>query len=553
MRTNVLSRIIGLSLVLALLAVDGSARLPMAGPAPAEAAGPVPNAVLGLFRTIGGLRRRNRVYREAGSTAAEINEYYDTLIAKAQSTRSDLIEEAASGRTPARFVRSYVRIEAALEAERKAAIEMIEGEKNQARRDFERQLGRDIVNALIASPGGQKIIGRIRDTIGSTREAAEAVQAAVEGGRPIDALGDALARQVGDIPILQDVSRELGSMAGQRLDRMLGGVLSKVEGAIDNMQGGMGDALEVLDNLDAEVARLQERERSPVSLVEGSSLVGQILPVDRANAAIDVAASAYAGAAEINGALNPGTTREGMRDRVRGALLDERVSGIRGLVLGKGAGETYCTAVGRGEYENAASQLGDEPEIAADPERAVYLVCYNIQAQVPVFARMTEPDGEEPTPTPQEEDGSDSPGSSGGMPAGSYRTTFEHISVEYLLSEITSQRITVTLAEDGTVTGTVDYVIHQYYTVPGAEGCIEEANKAVTGSLSGQVERQEGTPVYYEGSLAFNGITTIQVLASCGLQAGGQSVLSGSGQIRFVHGGTMTGQIDDLFRFEGAR
>lgn len=93
---------------------------------------------------------------------------------------------------------------------------------------------------------------------------------------------------------------------------MLGGALTKLEGAVDDVQQGMGEALGVLDELDEAVGQYDEQERQPVSLVEDESVLGAIVPVDRANAAVSVAA----------GALEPGTSRADMRDRIRGALLD---------------------------------------------------------------------------------------------------------------------------------------------------------------------------------------------------------------------------------------
>ena len=101
-------------------------------------------------------------------------------------------------------------------AERNAAIQMIKAEKNQARKDFERTLGKFIANILDPSPGGQKIISQVREAI-RVCEVAVAVQAALEGGKPIEALGDALARKVGDIRAVQELARGLGPPSGIRL------------------------------------------------------------------------------------------------------------------------------------------------------------------------------------------------------------------------------------------------------------------------------------------------------------------------------------------------
>ncbi len=364
-----LTRLITIALVLALLLTAAPAPQPLTGIETAEAAFMGPNAILGLFRIGGALGQRNRVYREAGVTAAEINAYYDGLIARAQSVRQEYITGARTGERAAQLAPAFTRVEAALQAERRAAIQMIEAEKNQARRDFNRKLGKEIANILIASPGGQRIIGEIRETIKGAREAAIVVRVAANEGRPIEALGNALAKQVGDMRIAQEAARALGSAVGHGLDRALGGAIGKVERAIDNIQAEMGAAVDVLDDMDAQVDRYDEQERAPVSLVEDDSLIGKLIPVDRAHPALDVAASAWVGASALAGALGPGTSRGAMRDRIRGALLDERLTGIRDLLAGRAAGQVSCTTTDRADYEAAARALGEAPQIPRDPDR----------------------------------------------------------------------------------------------------------------------------------------------------------------------------------------
>lgn len=511
MRKRHLSRLVTGALVVVLLMTDAAALLPRSAPHGVHAAFPGPNIIAGLFRTGAALHRRNEIYREAGATAAELNAYYDRLIEETGRQRQEMISKAARGETSPRFVRSYVRIEAALEAERDAAIAMVEAEKNQARRDFNRTLGREIVNTLIASPGGQRILGRVRETIARTREAAIAVQAAAEEGRPIEALADALADKVGDIPIVQEAARQLGSAAGHRLDRALGGVLTKIERAVDNVQAGMGEALGTLDDLDAAVAEYDEEERQPVSLVEDESLVGAVVPVDRANAAASVAASAYAGAAQAAGALKPGTSRGAMRDRIRGALLDERVEGIRTAVSEGGVGKIYCTAVGQGEYEVAAKALGQAPVTARDPERAAYLVCYDIETGAPQYAKMFAADeqedatgeGEGATATPEEaEEPTAPPPARGGIPAGTYvgTTTYPRVLETIGLrsgdgGETAENEVAITVAEDGTVTGSLRVRhVGGTYTRDTADGqCSGNWHTLVEGSFAGQLTGERGT------------------------------------------------------------
>ena len=240
-----LSRLLILLLVSILLFSEAAVLLPMGGVEPAQAFSPG-NVIFGLFRGAGALKRRNRVYTEARATAGEINAYYDTLIAQTTKTRHAAIEQIASGKDASgdpidagdyRMARAYVRLEATLKAERRAAIAMIEMEKNQARKDFEKALVKEIVNILVASPGGQRIIGQVRETIGGAREAAVAVQAALEGGKPIEALQEVLVGKVGDFPLAQAAARELGSAVGHGLDHALGGALTKIVGEQNRSAG----------------------------------------------------------------------------------------------------------------------------------------------------------------------------------------------------------------------------------------------------------------------------------------------------------------------------
>lgn len=388
MSPRYLARIVPAALVLIMLFSDAALLLPSGGVETAGASFPGSNAIVGFFKTMGALNRRNRIYWEAGATAEEINTYYDSLIGQAQDTRREIIHQAAAGGASSQSVRPYIRIEAALEAERTAAIQMIEAEKNEARRNFNRTLGKEIANVLIASPGGQRILGRVRETIGGAREAAVAVQEAASSGKPIEALGEALAKKVGDIPLVQEAARRLGSAVGHGIDRALGGALGRVEAAMDNVQSEMGKAIDLLDGLDSEVAGYQEQERDPISLLENGDLAGTIIPVNRANPTADVTASAYAGAVKVAGGLDPGTSRADMRGRIRDALLDERIAGIIGAVSGTIIGQSYCTVVDRSAYEAAANQLGIPPETAGEPDKARYWACYDIQTQLATYVKM---------------------------------------------------------------------------------------------------------------------------------------------------------------------
>ncbi len=390
-------------LVLVLLLSDMSF-LPSAGNGEVQAGVPVLNGLLGFLRIGGALGRRNRVYREAGSTAEEINTYYDRQIRQAQSTRHEMIARVQTGDLPAHFINSYIRVEAALEAERDAAILMTEAEKNQARIDFNKTVVNEIKNVLLSSSGAQRLIRRLGDAVWETRQVLISAQGALEEGKPTDMMGDFLASKVGDLEVAQELARGLGSVVGQHLDKMTGGAIGRLEGGIENLQEGLGEGLQALDEIDAEIERLEDQGRQPASLVEDGSMIGEIFPVDRQNSVKDVVASAFAGAAMLSGHNDPNTTRATMHDRIRGALLDARVARIRELVSGKAVGKTYCNAVERQEYEAAALHLGQTPLEPVNPETARYIVCYDIPTQLPKYARAYGSAQAEvkPPPEPQE-------------------------------------------------------------------------------------------------------------------------------------------------------
>ncbi len=422
MARRMVSLSVSVILVLGLLLGEVTAAVPWSRIQEAEAGVPVLNAVVGFIRIFGAFGTRRAVYREAGRTAAEVNAYYDRLIEEAADARKEIYARASAGERLI-LARSYIRVEAMLRAEKKAAIRMIEAEKNKARKDFDRTVSKTIVNVMVAAPGPQKIIGDIRQAIRGAREAAVAVQAALEGGKPIEALGEALSKKVGDVVAVQELARGLGSMVGRKIDRALGGVATRVEGMIGNLQAGVGEGIGLLDEMDAEVAVHDNRERRPVSLVEDAGMIKEVFTVDRKNPVADVVASAFAGGAALGGNLG-GATRGEMRDRIRDAMLAGRINRIQSIVARSGVGTTYCIAVGKGAYEVAAQQLGQTPQQARDPERVAYLVCYDNQSGVPVLAKLIEEKETTAEGEPTEESPMVTPSADNSQllyPAGQYR------------------------------------------------------------------------------------------------------------------------------------
>jgi hypothetical protein len=490
-------KLITTALVLILLMNTVAVSLPNFGLQPVQAAPPAPNLIVGLFRFMAALEQRNRVYAEARATAEEINQYYDQLSAQTDQMRREMVASAATGDTHPRFARAYTRIGAALEAERRAAIDMIEAEKQQARQDFLRRLGSEIRGILIGSPGGQKVLTEIREAIGGIREAAVAVQIAAEGGKPTNMLGEALARKVGGMGIVKDAARELGSMAGHQIDKGLGGLVSRIEGVIDNINTEVDGVIDWLDDMDSTIAQHQEQSREPISLVGNRSHTNILIPVDRAAAAIDIAANAFARAAEQSGNLEPGMTRDTMIDRIRADLLDARLSGIGTVVSGTLSGRVYCTGVGRGEYELAAKILGQVPEVSPNPEQARYIVCYDLETGAPQSARLfgsvvaEKEDQDEPTINVPED-----------------ATLFGRYEGEtgwkgpFGAEQILEDRFVIDIYDDGSVAGffKFNYIMPSQYL---DEDCTYQIQRAMTTTIT------SGTLVDNKATLTADSIYTI--------------------------------------------
>lgn len=381
-------------LVVALL--FGELPAPLLSRPVGQAQGSPANAVVALFNIIGAARRRNRVYREARATQRDMDAYYDELLAEA---RSQLQERGLMGvGTEGEFqlenrgqLRVYIKMYEALEAEREAVTQQIEREKNDARRQFNRNLTNEIVGILVKSPGGQRLIGDMRNTIGELREAVEAVQEAINNNRPFDALVGVLQEKLEKVPVIRHAAQEIGSVVAQKIDQLLGGVITRMENALDNVQGEMGQALATVDELDSELARVDERERTPVSLVEEGGVLGSIRGVDRANAAVDVAAQAYTNAAIIAGALrNPSEgERSTMRDRIREQMLGDRLDRLSSV--GERTRYVTCEGVGQGAYNLAMQQLGRTPEQPANPATSAYLVCRDRASGTIIHAALIGP------------------------------------------------------------------------------------------------------------------------------------------------------------------
>jgi hypothetical protein len=357
------------------------------GPAvPVRAQGSVPgvNVAVAFFNLISLTNRRNRAYREARLTQQEMNAYYDSLIAKA---RAQLRDRQLAGANQSQLA-VYVKLVARLERERAAVTQQIEAEKNQARQNFNRRAVSQVTGVLVNAPGAQSILGDVRNTLRGLREAATAIQTALNTGKPVERLVENYASRYQRIPALQNAVRQLGYGLGDQLDRALGGLLSRVQATTNDIQANLGQAIDKTNELDAVVAGYQQQDRQPVSLVVPEDVLGNVNPVSRANAAVDVAAQAYTNAAVLAGAMSGSgdKQRSTMRERIRQQLLQQRLDALQ--AGSRRAGLVDCTGTGRKQYELAAQQLGLKAEQPQDSNQARYLVCLDRDSGLPVYAAL---------------------------------------------------------------------------------------------------------------------------------------------------------------------
>ena len=232
---------------------------PGIGAPPASAQVDPVNAELGLFRVINAINRRNRTYQSARDTKRDFNAYYSSLqdTARAQLASGELhsLRSGASGPETVR-VAAYVRLTQALAAEQTAITRAIDAETNQARRDFNRTLVRQLQEVIIRVPGAQQILSNVRTVISNVRTTVIALQAAANANQPLDVLTQRLAEQVSSSAIVQQQVRDLGSMLGPDLDRALGGALTQVNASIQDVNREANQAVALLDGMDAQVAEL---------------------------------------------------------------------------------------------------------------------------------------------------------------------------------------------------------------------------------------------------------------------------------------------------------
>ncbi len=391
-----LRRVLQAAILMAFVAGDLAILAP-----PAEAQVPLVNAGIGLSRVISAINRRNRTYQAARDTQRDFNSYYDSLqdTARGQLISGELtsLRQGEQGLETVRIA-AYVRMVRALEAEQTAVTRAIDAETNQARRDFNRTLVRQLQEVAIRLPGAQQILGEVRAVISNVRTTVIALQTAAASNQPLDVLTQRLAEQVSSSTIVQDRVRELGSMLGPDLDRALGGALTQVNNTITDVNREANQAVELLDGMDAQVATLDLSQSETPQAGERIGPLG-IRVTDRAAAALDVASQAMAFLTAMQG--TGGTTREQMYQQIRHELLVAHNTHL--LQAAQNVSQVECREVDRDVYEAAMGALNESPQTDGVTGSPTYHVCFDRDTAEPVGAwigRVTLPT-ETPDRTPR--------------------------------------------------------------------------------------------------------------------------------------------------------
>jgi hypothetical protein len=379
MKRSSFARIVLAGLLMAFLIGDSAALV-----LPAEAgAGPF-NALVGLFRVISAINRRNRVYYAARDTQSDFNAYYASLTdtARDQLLSGDLqsLRRGENGLEPSRAA-AYIRLAAALQAEQAAVTQAIEAEKNQARREFNRTLVRQLQDIIVKLPGAQRVLGDVRAVISQIRSTVIAIQAAAAAGQPIDSLTQRLAEQVNYSSQLQAGVRSLGSVVGSDLDSRLGGALNQLNQSIDEIKDQAGQAVNLLNTMDAQVSQLDLSQSEPVP---HETRVGpvRIHLADRATAVIDVTSQALAFLSAAQG--TGGITRQQLYQQIRADLLSRHNAQLMNAI--QRVSLIDCRAVGWSDYQQAMSALGEQAAEAPDHEGAgTFMVCYDKETGEPIY------------------------------------------------------------------------------------------------------------------------------------------------------------------------
>jgi hypothetical protein len=511
---------------------------PGIGASPASAQVDPVNAGLGLLRVINAINRRNRTYQAARDTKRDFDAYYrslqDTARGQLRSGELHSLRSGASGPETVR-VAAYVRLTQALAAEQTAITRAIDAETNQARRDFNRTLVRQLQEIVIRVPGAQQILSNVRTVISNVRTTVIALQAAANANQPLDVLTQRLAEQVSSSALVQQQVRDLGSALGPDLDRALGGALTQVNASIQDVNREANQAVTLLDGMDAQVAEL---DLSRAEVAEGDQRVGplNIRVTDRATAALDVASQALA---YLSLMQSPGgMTREQLYQQIRSDLLNERNAQLLDAALH--VSQVVCKGVGRGEYEAAVAALGKAPENPDETEKVSYIVCTEWNTGQPIRAWMSRVG----RPTPAPGSSSSATATSASIPVGTYvgevtlpswiRSSSPPVSVDTAISVNT---VRVTVNEDGRVEGEMNYERKETAHWPD---CSHQFEESIYGAFTGYLVDRAGR-VNLESAIETRWTPIRHTDVSCG--APGSKVGSYTWEIQVqVQGEHMRGQ-----------
>jgi hypothetical protein len=468
----------------AILVACALAELTTAPPA-AQAQIPVANLAWGGARVLGAMVRRSQTYTAAAQTQRDFNRYYDRLqdTARTQLASGELssLRNTQAGLQHVRMG-AYIKVYEATDAEHRAVTRAIEAEKNEARRNFNRTVVREITSAVIRLPGAQQILTDVRGTIANLRAAVIALQSAIAAGRPFDQLREALANQVRDSAYMQDHVRYLGTLLGQDLDRAMGGALTRVDQALQRAQEEMAAAATGLDQIDAQVAALSI-DSANVAPGDQTGSGSTIRATDGLNAALDAASNAIAFFGLIQDSR--GTTRNEMYQEIRSQMQQEH--NVELLNAAMTVRLVTCTGVGRGEYVTAMGMLGRTPGTVPDPEDARYVVCTERQSGQPVSAYIVG-GGVEPTATTDER----TPTAEAVIPVGTYvgTTTYPDTLTPENVGTVSENKITVTVDPHGIVTGSMLVVRDKSEVITNS--CTVAYHHEYAGELSGRLGGSEG-------------------------------------------------------------
>lgn len=306
-----------------------------------EALPPGARQLLAGIRIIDGLGTRNSTYREAHHLQGELRAHYDARIETAQR---QLANREQLGLRESQ-VQAYMRVVTALRAERDAAIQITEDEKQAAKYAFESRLRTELLGAVARSPKGQAVLRGIRGTLSEMRDKFGQIQAVLEGENPISIVAADIQEHVDRLRSAGAVMSVLSGSVGAELTNKataVQGLLDKVTGATDEAAAA---GQEILGALDGAIGTLDNQIDSPRRARAAADLVAEeameavldaIFTPGGETPAEDVIADAIARGFDRNLVQNVGvalgeidpTDLRTMRERVRAALLASRLERI---------------------------------------------------------------------------------------------------------------------------------------------------------------------------------------------------------------------------------